>query len=47
MRCNVESISTRQPKKSSARPLLDRVILGRATVDAVRKLDPRQQVKNP
>ena len=29
------------------RGLFDREILGRATVDAVRKLDPRVQVKNP
>lgn len=43
----MENISTRRPKKSGTRPLLDWAILGRATGDAVRKLDPRQQVKNP
>lgn len=30
-----------------ARPLFERAILQRALVDAFRKLDPRQQVKNP
>jgi len=30
-----------------ARPLFERTIVRRAVVDAVRKLDPRQQVKNP
>lgn len=30
-----------------ARPLFERTIVRRATLDAVRKLDPRQQVKNP
>jgi len=30
-----------------ARPLFERAILRRAIVDAIRKLDPRQQVKNP
>ncbi len=30
-----------------ARPLLERAVVGRAVLDAIRKLDPRQQVKNP
>jgi K+-transporting ATPase ATPase B chain len=33
--------------KLKARPLFERAILQRALVDAFRKLDPRQQVKNP
>jgi len=33
--------------KQLARPLLDRTIARRAAVDALRKLDPRQQIKNP
>ncbi|GAB4552906.1 MAG: potassium-transporting ATPase subunit KdpB [Anaerolineae bacterium] len=34
-------------KKNTQRWLVDRVILRRAIVDAILKLDPRQQVKNP
>ncbi len=33
--------------KTTSRPLFDGPIVGRALVDALRKLDPRQQVKNP
>ncbi len=33
--------------KMKARPLFERAILRRAVIDAFRKLDPRQQVKNP
>jgi K+-transporting ATPase ATPase B chain len=33
--------------KMKARPLFESAILRRAVLDAVRKLDPRQQVKNP
>ncbi len=33
--------------KLKSRPLFERAILQRALVDAFRKLDPRQQVKNP
>jgi len=33
--------------KSKARPLFERAIVQRAAVDALVKLDPRQQVKNP
>ena len=33
--------------KTSARPLFERAIMGRAAVDALRKLDPRNQVRNP
>ncbi len=33
--------------KNNARPLFDREIIGRAAVDALRKLDPRNQVRNP
>lgn len=33
--------------KRLARPLIDRTIAQRAAADALRKLDPRQQVKNP
>ena len=32
---------------SKAVSLFDRAILGKAAVDAVRKLNPRQQLKNP
>jgi K+-transporting ATPase ATPase B chain len=40
--------ATRQPGGGPRRSsLFDRAILGRATVDSVRKLDPRVQVKNP
>ena len=39
---------TRQPGSGPRRSgLFDRAILGRATVDSVRKLDPRVQVRNP
>ena len=39
---------TRQPGSGPRRSgLFDRTILGRATVDSVRKLDPRVQVRNP
>ncbi len=33
--------------KSKARPLFDGPIVRRAVIDAVRKLDPRQMIKNP
>ncbi len=33
--------------KAKTKPLFDRTIVRRATVDALRKLDPMQQVKNP
>ncbi|MEZ4710360.1 MAG: potassium-transporting ATPase subunit KdpB [Caldilineaceae bacterium] len=33
--------------KTTTRPLFDGPIVRRATLDALRKLDPRQQVKNP
>lgn len=33
--------------KTNARPLFERAIVRRALVDAFRKLDPRQQLKNP
>jgi K+-transporting ATPase ATPase B chain len=33
--------------KVKARPLFDRTIVHRATIDAVRKLDPRHQLRNP
>ncbi len=33
--------------KMKARPLFEGAILRRAVIDAIRKLDPRQQVKNP
>jgi len=33
--------------KAKARPLLDPPIVRRATVDALRKLNPRVQVRNP
>jgi potassium-transporting ATPase ATP-binding subunit len=33
--------------KLQARPLFERTILRRAAIDALRKLDPRQQLKNP
>ena len=39
---------TRQPGSGPRRSgLFDRAILGRATLDSVRKLDPRVQVRNP
>jgi K+-transporting ATPase ATPase B chain len=33
--------------ETGARPLFERTVVRRAALDAVRKLDPRQQVKNP
>ena len=33
--------------KTSARPLFDPAIIGRAALDALRKLDPRNQIRNP
>jgi K+-transporting ATPase ATPase B chain len=33
--------------QAKARPLFDAAIVGRAVVDAIRKLDPRVQVRNP
>ena len=33
--------------KLKARPMFESAILRRAWIDAIRKLDPRQQVKNP
>jgi K+-transporting ATPase ATPase B chain len=32
---------------AKARPLLDPTIVKRATIDSVRKLDPRHQIRNP
>jgi K+-transporting ATPase ATPase B chain len=32
---------------ANARPLFERAIVGRAALDAVRKLDPRRMIRNP
>jgi potassium-transporting ATPase ATP-binding subunit len=46
---DISTPAARQPASGPrrSRGLFDREILGRATLDAVRKLDPRVQVKNP